>query len=333
MSPMMKSVNVTMTPKPTQPDSERIVEFEDGKHTVIDLDLLYGRESQTGAPPFERARREMCRLLLVDLLDLSLDEYSAHYVCHSEARLGSPVTSIRARVGEQLRQFFEDGVKTAPFGLWSQVAAEHHQALAGVLPLWLRKDLVDMRARLTRAYARNKLEKSLKEFHKTQAARHADEDRLHACSTQTSEADNTVLTEAEYSELVVSDVLGTPFHAYFEEQLGGSKSKAVLLSFMAYVRNNDPEVITGFNNCAMTYNHFYKSINIKNRSIEEYKKKRGFPLILGPNEEYLFSFESEITQDRLIEMIEQRMKQSAASSNLKSLKKTLSDKIDHPADI
>mmetsp|Transcript_39042 Transcript_39042/g.44657 ORF Transcript_39042/g.44657 Transcript_39042/m.44657 type:complete len:147 (-) Transcript_39042:41-481(-) len=56
----------------------------------------------------------------------------------------------------------------------------------------------------------------------------------------------------------------------------------------------------------MTNNEFYKAVNMKNRAIENYKKPRGFPLQLGENEMYLFSFDFEVTHERMIKMKRER---------------------------
>jgi hypothetical protein len=60
--------------------NERIIEFEDGQHTIIDLDLLYGVEPKTNIPPFDRAQKEILKQILVDLVDISLNEYTMHYI-------------------------------------------------------------------------------------------------------------------------------------------------------------------------------------------------------------------------------------------------------------
>ena len=301
---------MTRTPKPQTMKNERIIEFEDGQHTIIDLDLLYGVEPKTNIPPFDRAQKEILKQILVDLVDISLNEYTMHYIWHTEIQLGNPYSSIKKKIFEQMKQFYEYSIQSMPFKLWSEVTSEHYQILINVFPLSLQKELTDMRLKYTRAYTRNKIEKCLKEFQrsKCQTQKHEDK-KYHMFSTQASDNDPTVLTEDEYTEIVVSDIMNTPFHSYFDEQLANNKSKSTILSFMAYFKNHEFDVIRAFNEWALVSQDFGKITNLKNKMIENYKKPRGFPLQLGDNEAYLFSFDYEVTQERLLKMKKDREKE------------------------
>ena len=110
-----------------------------------------------------------------------------------------------------------------------------------------------------------------------------EEAKVQVFSTEASDNDHTVLTEDEYTEIMISDILNTPFHKFLNEQLDKKHSKNLLLSFMNYVKNNENEVIRTFNDCHQRYEDFYRMANNKNRSIEAYKKPRGFPLELDTN--------------------------------------------------
>jgi len=119
-------------------------------------------------------------------------------------------------------------------------------------------------------------------------------------STQASENDPTTLTEDEYQEIVVSDVLNTPFYQFIGEQL--NKSKNTVLSFTCHIKNEEPEIIKAFNECFEIHKEFYKHSNLKNKIIENYKRQRGFPLHLGENEKLVFGFGNKITFEKLIRM-------------------------------
>lgn len=125
-------------------------------------------------------------------------------------------------------------------------------------------------------------------------------------STQASDNDPTILTEDEYTEIVISDVLNSPFHNFLKEKLAKPSSDKLVYSFLAYMKNEEPEVIRTFNDCNQLNKDFYKLTNLKNRSIENYKKPRGFPLKLGPNEDYLFSFDHDVTFKQLKGMKEEK---------------------------
>jgi hypothetical protein len=166
VSPLIKSTNLIRTPKPKPYGNERILEFEDGQNTIIDLDMLYGSEPETNIPGFDRGQKEMFKQILVDLTDLSLNEYNMHYICHSDIKLGAPYSSIRNSISVQLKDFYEYSISRMPFNLWSEVISEHSQVLVNILPLTLQKDLIDMRQKFTKAYTKNRLNKLLVDFDK-----------------------------------------------------------------------------------------------------------------------------------------------------------------------
>ena len=66
-------------------------------------------------------------------------------------------------------------------------------------------------------------------------------------STEASDNDPTILTEDEYAEIMISDVMNTPFHKYLSEQLAQSCSKNLFLSFMNFIKNNEAELIKSYN--------------------------------------------------------------------------------------
>lgn len=173
---------------------------------------------------------------------------------------------------------------------------------------------MDFRTKFTRAYTRRRVERNLKEFQKNRKNPLPKEERkVQVFSTQATENDCTTITEDEYTEIIVSDVLNTPFYSFINEQLAGNKSKNLVLSFLAYMKDHEPEVIRAFNDCFHINKDFYKITNLKNRSIENYKKPRGFPLKLGENENYLFSFDYDVTYERLLKMKIDREKEKDVS--------------------
>lgn len=119
-------------------------------------------------------------------------------------------------------------------------------------------------------------------------------------STQASENDPTVLTEDEYQEIVVSDVLNTHFYKFLGEQI--NKCKNTVLSFTCHIKNEEPEIIKAFNESFEVHKEFNKKSTLKNKIVENYKKQRGFPLSLGENEKLLFSFDHKITYAKLMKM-------------------------------
>jgi hypothetical protein len=109
------------------------------------------------------------------------------------------------------------------------------------------KELVEMRFKFTKGYARSRIERNWKEFQKSREKMNTKEERKYQMfSTQSSDNDPTLVTEDEYQEIVVSDVLNTPFYSFISEQM--NKPKSVTLAFLAYIKNEESEVIRAFNN-------------------------------------------------------------------------------------
>lgn len=311
VSPMLKSINLIRTPQQKQASNERLLEFEDGHHTIIDVNMLYGEEPNTSIPGLDRSEKEMLKQILVDLIDLSLNEYNVHYICHTDASFGRPYTHLRNMINSQLNQFYKYSVERIPFSLWNQVISEHYQILINILPLTLQKDLIDLRYKFTRGYARSRIERNWKEFQKRNKESPKEERKVRVFSTQASENAPTTVTDDEYQELVVSDILDTPFDKFLTEKV--DKKRSVILCFLAFIKNEEPELIKTFNECFEINNEFYKQSNFRNRGIEVYKKQRGFPLKLGENETMLFSFDHKITYEKLLKMKVLREKEEKRS--------------------
>lgn len=309
ISPMLRSGNLTRTPKPQRMEDQRVIEFEDGQCSILDLDLLYGTEPKTDIPPFERSEKEIFKQMLIDLTDISLNEYTMHYICHTDVILGKPYNSVKTKISEELKKFYEYSVANMPFNLWIRIIDEHYQIMMNILPLTLQKTLVDLRTKFTQKYVKNKVERGLRDFERSKRKEKKEEHKVQVFSTEASDNDPTILTDDEYTEIVVSDILNTPFHEFLKNQLEGDYSQNLVFSFMAYLKNQEQEVIKAFNDCNQMNQDFYKFSNLKNRTIENYKKPRGFPLKLGDNEAYLFGFDYEISHHGLLQMKKQREKE------------------------
>lgn len=108
VSPMIKSTNLLkQTPKTKPIKNERLIEFEDGQHSIIDLDMLYGEEPKTNIPPFDRGQKEIFKQVLVDLIDISLTEYNMHYICHTDVELGRPFETIKKKISREIKSFYK----------------------------------------------------------------------------------------------------------------------------------------------------------------------------------------------------------------------------------
>lgn len=225
---------------------------------------------------------------------------------------------------DQFKQFFKYSIEQMPFGLWNEVICEHYQILINILPRTLQKELIDMRMKFTKLYTQSRIGRNWKEFQKKNKNLGIKEEKKYQMfSTDTSSNDPTILTEDEYQEIVVSDVLNTEFVKYLNEQL--SKPTGVTYAFLAFMKNEEPEVIRAYNECHYLHSEFYKSVNAKNRGIEQYKKPRGFPLKLGQNEQSLFSFDHKITYAKLMKMKVQREKQDTQVQNFSRKKISFDD--------
>lgn len=330
VSPLLKSTYLIKTPKPRQFDNERLLEFEDGQNTIIDIDLLYGVEPKTKIPGLDRGEKEMLKQILVDMIDISLNEYNMHYIWHTDTKYGHPYTSIHDLLIGQIKDFYEYSIKRIPFDLWTEVIEEHSQILMGVLPLTLQKVLIDLRFKYTKAYTKHKMKTAMSEFNKRKftlhilrirrhnwhlianlhdlvsttsgSSRKKEDSKVHVFSTEASSNDPTVLTEDEYTEIMISDVLNTPFHEFLNEELEKKFSKNLVLSFMNYMKNTESDVIKAYNRCHGDREDFLKFTGNKNRTIENYKRPRGFPLELDPNCHYLYSLDTEVKYDQLLKM-------------------------------
>lgn len=118
----------------------------------------------------------------------------------------------------------------------------------------------------------------------------------------------TEMTADEYLEMTLSEFINTPFQEYLSSRLKKS-TKSNLLSLLAYIKENEIDIITIYNSNFEAFNKFSADTKFKNTIIEKYKSVRGFPLKLSPSESILYSMDEEITYNILEKLKDEREKE------------------------
>jgi len=114
--------------------SEMIVDMGDGHQTLVDIDALYASEAKTGAPDIPRVDKVCLTHALNDFLDMSLHEYSVHYISHTQLPADGPFPEIAREVLESTDNFFKATASQLPYDIWVQVAEGYKMILSSVGP-------------------------------------------------------------------------------------------------------------------------------------------------------------------------------------------------------
>ncbi len=93
--------------------SESWVDFGDGMKSLIDIDSIYPKETWTKIPDLGRLEKNCISHTLNDFLDLSVQEYSASYISHSEAPFDYPFSHLKEEIEKALS--FNEYTKDFPF--------------------------------------------------------------------------------------------------------------------------------------------------------------------------------------------------------------------------
>ena len=84
-----------------------IVDMGDGQQTLVDIDALYASEAKTRVPDIPWVDKVCLTHALNDFLDMSLHEYSVHYISHTQMPADGPFPDIAREVLECSDNFFK----------------------------------------------------------------------------------------------------------------------------------------------------------------------------------------------------------------------------------
>lgn len=270
---------------------------EDEHSFVLDLDLLYGNDPDTLIPNIDKQHRECIKQILVDVVDLSLNEYSMHYISHSENEYMAPFNDLKSKVKNELFKFYKSSCESIPFKQWSEMIDEHSKILGGFMPVTIMKELHEYRFSFMTKYTKNRIKSQLKKFSQNKA----NENRKSGFKVFSSneQQDPTVLTEEEYLEMSVAEYIDTPFFKFLVSCLKSKSSKTMIISLLAHIKEKEEDIIKIYNHNYEVNKKFTVDTEFKDRTIEKYKTPRGFPLKLKPTEARLYSMEESISVSEL----------------------------------
>jgi hypothetical protein len=270
---------------------------EDEHGFIADLDMMYGRQDDSKIPNFDKQEKECLKQILADVMDISMNEYSMHYVLHSETEFMKPFKDLKNKIKEELFKFYKSSCESTPFKIWSEVVDEHCTILTSFLPACLLKELHEYRFNFVKKYTKNRIKYQLEKFAKTQKkSKTSDSNQsMRVFSANSNSSDPTLLTEEEFLEMVVAEYINTPFHEYLMSCLKKKCSKQSVLSLLSHIKENEVDIMRVYNHNFEVNSSFTAKLKFKNSTIEKYKTPRGFPLKLKPNEKLLYSMDEEVT--------------------------------------
>lgn len=270
---------------------------EDGNNFVLDIEMMYGKELEYKIPNIRKQDKECIKQILIDVMDLSMNEYTMHYILHSENKFMTPYQDLKNRINNELFKFYKTSCESTPFKLWSEIIDEHCLILSNFLPVTILKELHEYRFTFVKKYTKNRIKYQLKKYSEKCKRNKQTEvgQSMRVFNTDNGVPDPTVMTSEEYLEMTVAEFLNTPFNDYLVSCLKNKSSKSTILSLLAHIKENEIDIMNVYNHNFGVNSKFKTDTKFKNAMIEKYKKPRGFPLKLKSYEDVLYSMDEAVT--------------------------------------
>ena len=270
---------------------------EDKKSYILDIDMMYGKEIESKIPSIGRQERECIKQIIIDVMDISMNEYSMHYVLHSENEFMTPFKDLKKRIKKEFFKFYKTSCESIPFKLWNEIITEHCTVLSTFLPSWIMKDLHKHKFYFVKKYIKNRIKFHLKNYTKLskKLKKEGEKGSMILMSANTDGQDRTVVSKEKYLETSVAEYLNTPFYDYFVSWFTIRLTVEDQFPLLVHIKENEVDIMNVYNQSFRTNAKFEGESKSKNDRIEKYKDPRGFPLKLSSNEVALYSFDEEIT--------------------------------------
>ena len=258
------------------------------------LGLVY-KEIETKLPKFCSKEKDVFWQLLTDVVDLSMNEYSVHFIKHSENDYMAPYTDLSDKIKKELLRFYIKTIKSTPFKLWSEVIDEHWKILSSIFPVALQKELHEQRLSFVKKYTKERVKFQTKRFlektiHKKVWNNNSEDNKQYKSTTY---CDPTMLTEEEWLEINIAGLKTTSFYEYLTSWVKEQNLNTEIL--LSYIKENEVDMINIFNVNTEINNSFKSNVELKNTEVYRYKNERGFPFKLSQHEAFLYSFDNEIS--------------------------------------
>lgn len=318
VSPMLSTIRVNNDAKNVS-DDVNMTDQEDEIHSVVDLNLLYGKDEEEGLN-FVKQDKETVKQILIDVKDISMHEYSMHYVLHSENEYLAAYKDLISKIKDEIFSFHKKLLESIPYRLWNEVVSEHTKILSNFLPVSVLKEVYEYRFYFARKYTKNRIKCNLEKYNKQLKEKKKQQaEEMRVFSTNSYTADPTTLTENEYLEITVAEYLNTPFYELLSSSLKSDRipDKSKLIRLMAFLKDKEVEVIKIYNENFEIHKKFTSEKEFKNSTIERYKISKGFPLKLGVYESKLYAIEDGIDRSLIEKIYKEKQQEKEKKEQLK----------------
>jgi hypothetical protein len=135
VNPMLSRFNINQEDTKNSIGDLAMTDQEDEHNFILDIEMMYGKESDSQVLSIERQDKECITQILADVMDLSIHEYSMHYILHSENEYMTPFRDLKNRIKEEIFKFYKSSCESIPFKIWSELINEHCLTLSSFLPV------------------------------------------------------------------------------------------------------------------------------------------------------------------------------------------------------
>ena len=255
----------------------------------------FANNRESKLPKFATKDKDIFSQMLTDIIDLSMNEYSVHYINHSENNYMTPYNDLMSHIKNELQRFYIKSIESTPFKLWSEVVDEHAKVLNSFFPITLQNQLNEQRFSFVKKYWKERVKLQYKRF----SERAKQEQAMASSSNNASsrwkfeEQDPTLLTQDEWLEIEIAQFKHTPFADYLASWVKIRPKDWQKL--LAYIKENEVDIIKIYNSNSELYSLFKSNMEQKNSEVYRYKSERGFPFKFEQSKSIFYSFDHEIS--------------------------------------
>jgi len=300
ITPMLSEINVKVDDLQNSFRDAEMSDQEDEMNYILDIEMMYGKEYDSNIPSIGRQEKECIKQIIIDVMDISMNEFSMHYILHSDNDYMVPFRDLKKRIERELFKFYKTSCENVPFKLWSEIIEEHSIILSEILPVSILKELNKHKFSFVQKYIKNRIKVQLEKYSKISKKQKVEEEeeeksKVIVMNAHSQTHQGRVVNREAYLESTVSSFLNTPFHEFLVSRLKSKSSKITILSILAHIKEHEVEIMNVYNESFRVNAKFEATTKSKNNRILRYKEPRGFPLSLPTSESALYTMDHDIT--------------------------------------
>ena len=107
ITPRLSEINMKVDGLKNSFCDVQMTDSESEMNYILDIDMMYGKEYESKIPSIGKQERECIKQTLIDVMDISMNEFSMHYILHSDNEYMAPFRDLKKRIEHELFKFYK----------------------------------------------------------------------------------------------------------------------------------------------------------------------------------------------------------------------------------